>query len=64
VDYLTSLASGPYQATLASVNFGGMSQVVFSGYGLPSSTGTVVVQAGAVQKTIVVAALTGKATVQ
>jgi prepilin-type N-terminal cleavage/methylation domain-containing protein len=63
-DYLTRLADDPYRAQLYSVDFGGASQVVFSGYGVPSSTGTIVVQAGGVQKTVVVAALTGKATIQ
>ena len=63
-DYVARLGDAPYQAKLFSADFGGVPQVVFNGYGVPSSTGTVVVRVGDVQKTVVVSALTGKTTVQ
>ena len=52
-----------YQATLQSVNLGGDSELIVSGYGVPDSGGTIVVTSGGTTKTINVDAATGKATI-
>lgn len=63
-DYTVDLTVQPYGADLASANFGGDSDVVFDGWGLPDSAGTVVVTVQSEQRTIVLDAETGKAAVQ
>jgi prepilin-type N-terminal cleavage/methylation domain-containing protein len=60
-NYTVSLGAAPYQATLVSVDFGGTSQVTFDGYGVPNCGGTVVIQAGDVERTIVLDTSSGKA---
>ena len=62
--YLVDLSAPPYQARLISVSFAGAAQATFDRYGMPGAAGTVVIQAGDVQKTIVLDANSGKATVQ
>jgi len=63
-DYIVVLSAEPYSADLTSVNFSGGSQVIFSGWGLPSNGGTVVVSAGSEQRTIVVDGGTGRVSIQ
>jgi len=63
-DYIVDLAGTPYQLDLVSADFGGDTIVVFDGYGVPDSGGTVTVQIGAFLKTVVLDAQTGRATVQ
>ena len=62
--YTVELDESPYTATIVSVSFNGGSQVTFNGYGLPDNAGTIVVQAGSHQKTILLDVNTGEATVQ
>jgi prepilin-type N-terminal cleavage/methylation domain-containing protein len=62
-DYRVVLSSEPYRADLVSANFNGSSQVVFSGWGLPNNGGTVVVSAGAQQRTVVVDGGTGRVSI-
>jgi type II secretory pathway pseudopilin PulG len=62
--YVTKLHDKPYQAELISADFGGDSQVVFDGFGVPDSGGTAVIQAGGTQRTVVLNADTGEAEVQ
>lgn len=62
--YGVKLSDSPYQATLVSAAFGNDAVIIFDRYGMPDGGGSVVVQAGGVQKTITVDANTGKATVQ
>ncbi len=50
--YVTSLSKNPFSATLVSASLGGDAVVVFDMYGRPDSDGTVVVQAGSVQRTV------------
>ena len=57
------LDPGQYPEILAPV-LSGDAQVVFDGYGMPDSGGTVIVQWGSIQKTVVLDADTGKASVQ
>ncbi len=63
VEYAVSLSNEPYRAEIISADFGGDGLVVFDGYGTPDSGGTVIVQWGSIQKTVVLDADTGKANV-
>jgi prepilin-type N-terminal cleavage/methylation domain-containing protein len=63
-DYTVVLSAEPYNADLTSANFNGSSQVVFSGWGLPTNGGTVVVSTGSQQRTIVVDGATGRVSLQ
>lgn len=62
--YVTSLGEEPYRAALVSADFGGDAEVVFDGYGVPDTGGTVLVQVGQNQKKISLDGDTGKASVQ
>ena len=57
--YTVGLAGDPYGATLASAAFGGGGSVTFDGFGTPTTSGTVVVQVGDLQRTVTVNAGTG-----
>jgi prepilin-type N-terminal cleavage/methylation domain-containing protein len=63
-DYKVELQSAPYAASIVSADFGGDTALVFDGYGMPDSGGTVVVQSGQYQRTITIDPETGKATVE
>ena len=60
-EYVVNLAGEPYCATLVSVDFNGDAEIIFDGYGLSDSGGTVVVQVNTYQKTVTVDAETGEA---
>jgi Tfp pilus assembly protein FimT len=60
--YSVNLTNDPYQATLVTVPFVS-NQVTFNAYGGADQSGTVVVQAGGYQRTVVLEATSGKATV-
>jgi prepilin-type N-terminal cleavage/methylation domain-containing protein len=62
--YTVSLGHYPYQATLLSTDFGGTSQIVFNGYGIPSNGGAVVVQAGNASNTVTIDSTTGMTSIQ
>jgi Tfp pilus assembly protein FimT len=62
--YTVRLNEYPYQASLARVDFDGLAIVAFNALGAPDHGGQVVVQAGAYQKTVTVAAGSGDVTVQ
>ena len=62
--YTVDLAADPYGAQLISADFGGASQVSFDGFGSPAAGGTVVIQAGHVQKTVTLDSSTAEATVE
>jgi len=62
--YAVSLAEEPYQAKIVSAVFDGEAEVIFDGYGVPDSGGSVVIQVGNRQETVVVDADTGEAGVQ
>jgi len=62
--YIVELRGLPYEADLISADFGGDQQVIFSGWGIPDSGGSVVLTVGSEQRTVVVDAESGKATIQ
>lgn len=51
-DYQVLLHRTPIQASLTSANFGGDQKIVFDGYGLPDTRGTVTLQVGPFQRTV------------
>ena len=62
--YNINLSERPYEADIISVDFGTDDQIIFDGWGLPDSGGTVVLTVGSEQRTVVVDGETGKATIQ
>ena len=63
-DYNVNLSHDPYDAKLISADLGGDSQVVFDGWGMPDSGGTIVISSGSEQRTVVVDGDTGQMTIQ
>jgi prepilin-type N-terminal cleavage/methylation domain-containing protein len=63
-EYQLRVGSAPYWTNLVSVDFGGNESLVFDGFGRPDSAGTIVLQSGNLQRTIVVDAVTGEGVVQ
>lgn len=61
--YDISLREEPYNASIASADFGGDTAVTFSGYGVPDSGGSVVVISGIVSKTVTLSDATGGVTI-
>ena len=61
--YIVELSEQPYGATLVAVDFGGDAEIIFDGYGMPDSGGSVVIQVGDSQKIVTVDADTGRAAV-
>ncbi len=62
--YIVELDEAPYRAQIVSANFGNLKRVTFDGWGLPDNGGTVVVRVGVTDRTVVLDADTGKASVQ
>jgi type IV fimbrial biogenesis protein FimT len=62
-DYTVWLRVEPYGADLAGADFNGVSQVVFSGWGLPNCSGVVTLNVGSRQRTVVVDAQTGRVSI-
>ena len=58
------LEQQPYGCRIISADFGGLERVVFDGYGVPGSGGSVIVESGGYQRTVILDADTGKGTVQ
>ncbi len=63
-NYRVALSSEPYRADLVSADFSGAAQLVFDGWGLPNSGGTIVVATGSQQRTITIDGTTGLVSVQ
>lgn len=61
--YQVAVATEPYSATVVSADFGGDTEVIFDGYGVPDSDGTIVIQVGSYQRTLTVNAQTGRVSV-
>jgi type II secretory pathway pseudopilin PulG len=59
--YIVDLGDEPYRVTVVSADFGGDEDVIFDGFGVPDSGGSVVVQVGSFTKTITLDADTGDA---
>ena len=63
-DYTVILSASPYQAKIVSADFNGDGEVIFDGYGVPDSGGTIVVGVGYYTKTVVLNADSGRAAIQ
>lgn len=63
-NYVVNVAGQPYNASLVSANFSGAASVVFDGYGVPNSGGTVVLDSGGYVRTVTVDPQTGRASLQ
>ncbi len=63
-DASLTLSAPPYYAQLVAAVFGGDEVVIFDGYGMPDSGGSVDITAGGVTKTIQLDPETGRAVVQ
>jgi len=63
-NYTVRVSGEPYNTTMVSAVFGGQGSVVFDGYGVPVSGGTVVLESGGYTKTVTVDAETGRASLQ
>lgn len=59
-NYIVDLSLEPYGATLVSAALGGDMNVIFNGYGVPDSGGTIVIAVGKLEMTITLDATTGK----
>jgi len=64
IDYTVKLSAAPYNVAIISASFDGDSEVIFDGYGVPDSGGTVVVGIGGYTRTVVLNADSGKAEIQ
>ncbi len=64
VELGVDLGDGPYYATLVAVNLGGDQEVVFDGYGIPDSGGTITVSCGTSTRVILLDSQAGLASVQ
>jgi hypothetical protein len=63
VTYAVNLAEAPYQITLGAVDLGGDAMLIYSGYGIPDSAGTIVIQAGKYARRITIDPDTGIAAI-
>lgn len=63
-DYSVPLSTGAYDVTIVSANLGGDANLTFDLHGQPDSGGTIVLQSGSRQMTVIVDAATGEARVQ
>ncbi len=61
--YVVNLNGNVYQATLQSASLGADTELIFSGFGVPDSGGTIQVAVDTQTRTITVDATTGKATI-
>ncbi len=52
MEYMVDLRKAPYRASIVSATFGNDSVLIFNGYGVPDSGGSVVVQSGPYQRAI------------
>ena len=60
---VVSLNSSPYSLSQLAASFGGQSSVIFDGYGMPNSGGTVTVTSGTLSQTVTVNGTTGNITI-
>lgn len=62
--YTVDLSKSPYQVTGLTADFSGASEFTFSGYGIPSSGGTITFLVGTTPCLLTVDANTGKVTIE
>lgn len=63
-DHIRDLAAEPYKVWFSACDFGGDPEVVFNGFGIPDSGGTLRLRCGAESRTIRLDSQSGKARVQ
>ncbi len=63
-EYTIDLTLDPYKSQLAKADFAGPTTVTFGIYGAPSAAGEIVVASGGMSRTILVDAVSGRATIQ
>jgi prepilin-type N-terminal cleavage/methylation domain-containing protein len=63
-DYQVNLSRDPYDAKLGAIDLGGDGEVVFDGWGMPDSGGTIAVSSGAEQRTVAIDGDTGQVSIQ
>ncbi|MCH7916920.1 MAG: hypothetical protein IIC50_02920 [Planctomycetes bacterium] len=63
-NYTVKPSEQPYRAVLTAAVFGNDDVVIFDGWGVPDSGGSVTLQCGSEQRTVVLDGLTGEAKVQ
>lgn len=61
--YTVALTDEPYESVIVSADFGGDAEIIFDGYGIPDTAGTLVVRAGSHYKTLTLNVLTGRVTI-
>ncbi len=61
--YTVELSEEPYRLRAVKADFGGTTAVIFDGYGLPDSGGTIKISSGSRAMTVTLDADTGKASV-
>ena len=61
--YVVDLSASPYNTSINSASFGGDADLIFDGFGIPDSKGSVVVESGGYQVTVTVDPDTGKAAI-
>lgn len=61
--YRVPLSAEPYNASLTTVTLGGDLTLIFDGFGVPDSGGTIVLRVGEFVKTITINASTGEPTI-
>lgn len=59
--YTVDLSAAPYNASIATANFGGAATLTFNGFGMPASAGTVSILSGNTARIVTVNAETGAA---
>jgi len=62
--YTVRISDEPYLATLVAVELAGDEEVVFDGWGMPDTGGSITIRAGNVKRTVWLDSETGKATAQ
>jgi len=63
-DYTVNFQDSLYSVTIVSADFGGAAELKYDGFGMPDSGGSVVLQCGSHQRTVVVGPQSGRAAVQ
>ena len=63
-EYRTKLLESPYRANITESSFPDNNNIIFDGWGIPDSGGTVVLTVGSETRTITVDAETGRAAIQ
>lgn len=60
--YCVRLGAEPYKATMVLADFGGDEGTAFNGFGLPTAGGSVVLECGGLEKSVVLDGQTGEVT--